>query len=419
MQQQSHQGRTADTGAHPDVPRRVLIVDDSKMQRRILSAQLGRSGYQVLEAGSAEEALDICLRSEPDLIISDWMMPGMTGVEFCRAFRKMERAGYGYFILLTSKSDKTDVAQGLEMGADDFLSKPVNGDELRARLSAGDRILRMERELQEKNRLLRATQDAIDRDLVEARKLQQSLVRERYRSFGTAAVSLMLRPSGHVGGDLVGFFPINAQRVALFGIDVSGHGITSALMTARLAGYLSGTSPEQNIALVRTGPDSFDARPLVELAEFLNTMMLQEMRTDTYFTLIYADVDLISGQVDLLQAGHPHPAVMRRDGRVEYIGTGGLPIGLVEGARYEAFQLSLLPGERLVLMSDGFTEAAGDDGVLLGDDGFARMMERSASLRGPAFLDALNWDISAYSGGELADDISAVLLEFDGPAAGQ
>ena len=373
----------------------------------------------MLEAGSAEEALTICAKTEPDLVISDWMMPGMTGIEFCRAFRAMERAGYGYFILLTSKSDKTDVARGLEMGADDFLSKPVNGDELRARLSAGDRILRMERELQDKNRLLRATQDAIDRDLVEARKLQQSLVRERYRSFGTAAVSLMLRPSGHVGGDLVGFFPINTQRVALFGIDVSGHGITSALMTARLAGYLSGTSPEQNIALMRTGPDAFDARPPAELAEFLNTMMLQEMRTDTYFTLIYADVDLISGRVDLLQAGHPHPAVLRRDGRVEYIGTGGLPIGLVDGARYETFQITLLPGERLVLMSDGFTEAAGADGVLLGDDGFAQMMERSAGLRGPAFLDALNWDVSVYSGGELADDISAVLLEFDGQPAGR
>lgn len=419
MQHQPHQGKDAGDRPRDDVQRRVLVVDDSKMQRRILSAQLARSGYQVLEAGSAEEALTICAKTEPDLVISDWMMPGMTGIEFCRAFRAMERAGYGYFILLTSKSDKTDVARGLEMGADDFLSKPVNGDELRARLSAGDRILRMERELQDKNRLLRATQDAIDRDLVEARKLQQSLVRERYRSFGTAAVSLMLRPSGHVGGDLVGFFPINTQRVALFGIDVSGHGITSALMTARLAGYLSGTSPEQNIALMRTGPDAFDARPPAELAEFLNTMMLQEMRTDTYFTLIYADVDLISGRVDLLQAGHPHPAVLRRDGRVEYIGTGGLPIGLVDGARYETFQITLLPGERLVLMSDGFTEAAGADGVLLGDDGFAQMMERSAGLRGPAFLDALNWDVSVYSGGELADDISAVLLEFDGQAAGQ
>jgi sigma-B regulation protein RsbU (phosphoserine phosphatase) len=386
------------------------------MQRRILSAQLARSGYQVIEASSVEEALSICARTEPDMVISDWMMPGLTGIDFCREFRAMERAGYGYFILLTSKSDATDVARGLEMGADDFLSKPVNGDELRARLSAGDRILRMERELQEKNRLLRAAQEAIDRDLVEARKLQQSLVRERFRSFGTASVSLMLRPSGHVGGDLVGFFPIHAGRVALFGIDVSGHGITSALMTARLAGYLSGASPEQNIALIRTGPDSYDARPPAELASFLNTMMLQEMRTDTYFTLIYADVDLATGQVELLQAGHPHPAVLRRDGRVDYIGDGGLPIGLIEGARYETRRLTLAPGERLMLMSDGFTEAEGAGAGLLGEDGLAAIMERSARLRGPAFLDALTWDIDAHSGGELADDISAVLLEFDGPA---
>src|SRR5690606_10500826 len=149
-----------------------------------------------------------CLRQEPDLVISDWVMPGKSGVDFCRDFRAMDRSGYGYFILLTSKTDKNDVAEGLESGADDFLSKPVNGDELRARLVAGERILRMERELQEKNRLLRAQREAIDRDLVEAQKLQQSLVSERHRSFGSAEVALMLRPSGHVGGDLVGFFPI-------------------------------------------------------------------------------------------------------------------------------------------------------------------------------------------------------------------
>ena len=151
------------------------------------------------------------------------------------------------------------MARGLDIGADDFLTKPVNGDELRARIAAGERILRMQRELTEKNRLLSVTldelqgvYDSVNRDLLEARKLQQSLVRERHRNFGNAEVSLLLRPSGHVGGDLVGFFPINSRRVGFFSIDVSGHGITSALMTARLAGYLSGNSPDQNIALMLT-----------------------------------------------------------------------------------------------------------------------------------------------------------------------
>lgn len=394
--------------------RRVLVVDDSRMQRRILSAQLARSGYEVIEAGSAEEGLELCAARAPDIVLSDWVMPGMSGLEFCRAFRDQNRASYGYFVLLTSKNDKNEVAQGLESGADDFLSKPVNGEELRARLAAGERILTMERELRQKNQLLRAAQEAIERDLGEARKLQQSLIKERHRSFGSAEVTLMLRPSGHVGGDLVGFFPINARRIGLFGIDVSGHGIASALMTARIAGYLSGSSPEQNVALILSEFGIYDGRPPAEVAQHLNTLILEEMETESYFTLIYADVDLVSGEVSLVQAGHPHPAVQRADGSIEFLGHGGLPIGLLPMAGYDEVATVLAPGDRLFLMSDGITEAADPSGEMLCEEGLSRLMRDSVKLRGQAFLDALFWDLSGYAQGNLVDDVSAVLFEFDG-----
>ncbi|MDW4549184.1 fused response regulator/phosphatase [Defluviimonas sp. D31] len=404
--------------------RRVMVVDDSRMQRRILSSQLARSGYEVLEAGSAEEALDLSAAAAPDLVISDWMMPGMTGIEFCQALRDRLQSGYTYFILLTSKTESAEIARGLEGGADDFLTKPVSGDELRARIAAGERILRMERELTEKNRLLSSTleelqaiYDSVDRDLVEARKLQQSLVRERHRDFGNAEVSLLLRPSGHVGGDLVGFFPINARRVGLFSIDVSGHGITSALMTARLAGYLSGNSPEQNVALVLTEFGIYDARDPADLAAQLNRLVFRELQTENYFTLAYADVDLVTGRVVMVQAGHPYPAILRADGRVEYIGRGGLPIGLVEEAGYEPFEAQLLAGDRLFLMSDGITEAENQAGVQLGEDELARLMTLRSGVSGAAFLDALMQDLAGFAGAEFGDDISGVFFEFHGAKA--
>ncbi|OCX61695.1 fused response regulator/phosphatase [Thioclava sp. SK-1] len=401
--------------------RRVLVVDDSRMQRRILSAQLARSGYEVTEASSAEEAIEICKRFQPDIVLSDWMMEGMTGLDFCRAFRAMERDGYGYFVLLTSKTAKEEVAEGLHCGADDFLAKPVNGDELRARLAAGERILRMERELTKKNQLLSSTldelkglYDGIRRDLREARKLQQSLVKERQRSFGSSEVTLMLRPSGHVGGDLVGFFPINARRVGLYGIDVSGHGITSALMTARLAGYLSGSSPDQNIALIQSEFGIYEGMAPHALAEYLNTLVLEEVQTESYFTLIYADLDLVSGEVELVQAGHPHPCVLRANGDVEFLGDGGLPVGLIEGATYELISTKLQAGDRLILMSDGITEAAPQGGELLMENGLETVVQQSSDLRGQAYLDALFWDVENYANGALTDDVSAVLFEFNG-----
>lgn len=415
--------RAAGDGDEPaQVLRRILVVDDSRVQRKILSSQLLRAGYSVVEAASADEALILCQSLLPDLVISDWMMPGMSGLDFCKALRGIGSAHYIYFILLTSKTESAEIARGLEVGADDFLTKPVNGDELCARIVAGERILRMERELTEKNLLLSSTlkelqylYDSVDRDLKEARKLQQSLVRERHRNFGNADVSLLLRPSGHVGGDLVGFFPINAQRVGVYSIDVSGHGITSALMTARLAGYLSGGSPDQNMALIQAESDGFDALAPEILAEQLNRVVLKEMQTENYFTLAYADFNLATGHVSLVQAGHPHPAIQRNNGMIEFLGGGGMPVGLIDFATYERVEAQLAPGDRLFLMSDGITEAENRDGLQLGEEGLAEIMKRCTHLHGPAYLEALLWHLGGYAADEFVDDVSGAVVEFRGP----
>ena len=402
---------------------RVLVVDDSRLQRRILSASLRRWGFEVTEAASGPEALEICANAPPDFVISDWMMPGMDGPEFCQAFREMKRETYGYFILLTSKSEAGEVAHGLDAGADDFLTKPVSGDELRARLNAGERILKMEQELVDKNRLLSRTlqelqslYDSLDSDLVEARKLQQSLVKERFRSFGESQVSLLLRPSGHVGGDLVGFFPIDAHRVGLYSIDVSGHGVASALMTARLAGYLSSGSVAQNIALFEDEFGIYDAHPPEVVARRLNEVTLEEIETETYFTLLFAEIDLVSGAVSMVQAGHPHPAVQRADGTVEFVGNGGLPVGLVPNAEYERVDFTLGCGDRFFIVSDGVTECESPNGEMFDETGIRQMLLKSIEAKGPDLLENLTWELHEFSEGrEFSDDVSAVLFEFGGP----
>jgi sigma-B regulation protein RsbU (phosphoserine phosphatase) len=408
----------------PQTPKRVLIVDDSRAQRRILSLSLKRWGYEVFEADSGHTALEICKTESLDLILSDWMMPGMNGLEFCMIFRELEQNGYVYFILLTSKSEKDEVAHGLDVGADDFLSKPVNSSELRARIRAGQRIQAMERELTEKNRIasdalaeIQCLYNTIDRDLIEAKKLQQSLIKERYRNLGAAEISLLLRSSGHVGGDLVGFFQINKNQVGLFSIDVSGHGISSAMMTARLAGFLSGATPEQNLALIHNDNGGYSARSPAKVAEHLNHLVLEEMDTEHYFTLLLAHLDLQTGKIIATQAGHPHPAIQHANGSVELCGQGGLPVGLVCGATYDDFQITLAPGDRLFLMSDGITECPGKNETdMLDEDGMIDILKRNSAIRGPRFFDALMWDLTTYAGDQdFPDDISAVLLEYNGP----
>jgi phosphoserine phosphatase RsbU/P len=401
---------------------RILVVDDSRSQRRILSAYLSRWGYEVCEAGSGADALEICKKQNIDVVLSDWMMPGMNGLELCKAFREIENGRYGYFILLTSKSEKGEVAHGLDVGADDFLTKPVAAMELRARIKAGERILKMERELTEKNRLVSETldeistlYDSLDRDLIEARNLQQSLVREKLRDFGAARVSLLLKPSGHVGGDLVGFFDISDMRFGMFSIDVSGHGVASALMTARLAAYLSGSSADQNMALTRDADGKIIARSPAQAANQINHLILKEMETELYFTMLLGHFDMATGVVTLAQCGHPHIPVQRADGSVEFFGQGGLPIGLIEAASWNDFTIQLNPGDRLMLASDGITECPDQQGNLLDDTGLANILRRNACLKSNEFFETLLWNLSDFAGDQhFPDDISAVLLEYDG-----
>jgi sigma-B regulation protein RsbU (phosphoserine phosphatase) len=407
--------------------RRILLVDDSAPQRMVLAKMLQRWGYSVVEAGSGAEALDIALRSDIDIVLSDWVMPGMSGVEFCRAFRALERRRYGYFVLLTSKSEKEDVALGLDSGADDFLTKPVNGGELRARLLAGERIVGMQEELRDKNDLLsgaleqlRRIHEGLNRDLMEARRFQQSLIPERVREFDGGRISLMFRPCGHVGGDFVGLFRVSETRIGLYSIDVSGHGIASALLAARIAGYLSGASPEQNIALTIDELGLYTMRPPEEVCERLNELMLSQMETDLYLTMLLADCNLKTGEVRLVQAGHPNPAVQRASGEIERPGSGGLPVGLMPGASWTPFEITLRPGDRLFALSDGVTECPGPDGQDFGEEGFARFAACNAATRGPAFLEALDWELDRYSGlQDLPDDVSCVMLELCGAASGE
>ncbi len=398
----------------------VLVVDDSRGQRMLLSRILTKMGLRVLTADSGESALAVCQSDSPDLIISDWVMPGMDGLEFCRVFRETMGDRYGYFILLTSKDEKSEIATGLDAGADDFLTKPVNAGELRARIRAGQRVVQMERELTDKNGVITSAlhemkrlHARIDHDLQEAQKLQQSLVRDRFRTFGEVDVSLLLSPAGRVGGDLIGMFEVNADEIGVFALDVSGHGIASALMTARLASCFHGDRPNQNIA-VRSGHDGNPVmRQPSDAAARLNDLVLSEIETDQYLTMVLARIRRSTGHVTLTQAGHPHPALMDASGNVAFVGNGGLPIGLLPGATYQDVDLTLTPGDRLFISSDGLTECMDPSGALLEDAGLARLLEKHANMAGADLFNTLIAELEHFSGTkEFTDDVSAAVIDY-------
>jgi two-component system, cell cycle response regulator len=135
-------------------PFTVLAVDDSAIYRKLVEHSLSEQEYEVLFAKSGREALDLFADHKPAVVITDWSMPDISGLELCRRIRRDFQAFHSHLILLTSNSDKEQVVEGLAAGADDYLTKPFHSGELVARVAVGRRIAELHREIQAKNRLL-------------------------------------------------------------------------------------------------------------------------------------------------------------------------------------------------------------------------------------------------------------------------
>jgi two-component system cell cycle response regulator len=128
---------------------KILIAEDDPVSRRLLEAFLSKWGYDVVVTCDGGEAWEVLNEADaPSLVVSDWMMPKIDGLELCRKIRKMQRSSYTYFIILTAKERKEDVIQGLEAGADDFLIKPFHQEELKYRVQIGKRIIELEQRIQ-------------------------------------------------------------------------------------------------------------------------------------------------------------------------------------------------------------------------------------------------------------------------------
>ena len=130
----------------------VMLVEDSRTQALKFQMMLESHGYHVTVAQNGLEAMNMLLNSQTSIVITDWIMPEMDGSELCRAIRKHDFGNYVYIILLTAKDSKNDIIEGLEAGADDYLTKPVDDAELIARLTTAERVIRLESSLRQRNK---------------------------------------------------------------------------------------------------------------------------------------------------------------------------------------------------------------------------------------------------------------------------
>ncbi|MDE1148233.1 MAG: SpoIIE family protein phosphatase [Azospirillaceae bacterium] len=397
---------------------RVLIVDDDPVMRDLVSVITMAQGFDVMQASDGAEGLSI-IRSMPqvDMVISDWEMPFMDGVEFCRQIRAMHLPKYIHVLLLTARQRQADFLAAMEAGADDFLSKPFNPAMFSSRLGVTKRLLALQNRLMQNNDLLTRTNERLteaynklQEDVDAAARAQRRLLPEPLKTVGRAQFASCLVPSANISGDMYNFFELPDGSIGFYMVDVAGHGARAALMSVTLNRILTA--------------DAFiysDARQQImqphaprSLVSELNRRFVPDAEIVDYFTMICGVLDQNGGRVRFCQAGHPHPVVVPRNEAPFPVGSGGFPVGLVDGMDYDDTVVPLSPGTRVVLHSDGVTECASPDGEQYGETRLHKLLDEMRDLPIDRISDVVREDLYAWrGGGGFDDDVSVLAFEIN------
>lgn len=366
----------------------ILVIDDDPDSRELLAMLLSRASYRVSCAADAMDGLAQFGRGDFDLVISDVMMPEVTGYELCRRIRAAEE--YTPLLIVSALGRPDDRAQGYAAGADGFLTKPIFPQELLARVRAA---------LDMKGR-----QDRLRSQAVEAREagaFQRRIVQPGRLPDGLA---VRVKPLGQSGGDLV---RVHAREGAgdagpegavpgwtVFLSDSSGHDLTAGLSAVAVRALLAG--------LDRVGDPG---RALGKL----NRALCQVLTPNHFVTAFLAVWD--GRRLTYAHAGHPAPLVRRR-GRVGAVRTvPTFPLGIQPGAEYPTRRLSLAAGDRLLVYSDGLSETEGPEGLAYGTSAVQRILRDAAGPEEAA--DRILADMEAFRGGRpVEDDVSLVVAEI-------
>lgn len=395
---------------------RILIAEDERITRRSLQKQLEGWGYDVVAVEDGVEAWEQFQRRQFDIVVTDWDMPHMDGRELIAHIRDSDQQGYTYLVMLTGRSETADRVAGMEAGADDFLAKPFDRNELRVRVSAGERIIRLERKLAAQNEALQKANDRMKRDLDAAAAVQRDLLPKPLPETLGARFAWHFEPCDELGGDILNVFPLNRRSIGMYLLDVTGHGVPAALLSVTLSRVLTTRDPGASI-LMSQNADAARVRPPRQVVEHLNRQFPMQTQGGRFFTMAYAVLDTQTGVLRYANAGHPAPILARRCQAPEELAGSGMPVGVLDEAEFEDYGIQLEPGDRLYLYSDGITEAFNSQGVMLGTARFISMIERTRTSSLATGLAACVEEVKRWCDTvPLEDDIS--LLAFELPATG-
>lgn len=377
----------------------ILVVDDMPIMRKMIGLCLQRGGFTNVDyAEDGDDALEKIAASMPDLVILDINMPRLSGYDVCRKLRA-DPATSNLPILVQSASETAEErVEVFAAGATDFVSKPINHPELLARVC-------MHLENRFLIRSLTDFQDNMRTELKMAREMQVSLLPEKdaieaVQSVGEATLEAFYEASFELGGDLWGAWVLPDNKLGIYVLDVTGHGVGAALNTFSL-----------HATMARFEDKKGDP---AEFLHALNSSLAGTFPLGRFATMFYGVLDCQTNELIYAGAGSPRPIIFG-GGTIRSLDSAGLPIAIVKSATYENKTDRLEPGESLFCYSDVLIEAEQPDGGILGEEGFIDWIEHaldngSRETVVSRLLDRFHEDQDE----NLPDDLTAVAIHRKG-----
>lgn len=387
----------------------ILIAEDEAVSRRLLQAYLEQLGYQVAVAGNGAEAWHRFRNGDYHIVVSDWLMPEMDGLELIRRIRAHSCPSYVYTILLTAKSEKEDIVAGMDAGADDFIAKPFDRDELRVRLRAGQRVVELETALLGS---LNELQRAREKEISIGAKIQKELLQGRApRTFPGVQVAAVTLPSQQIDGDFYDFFLHSHRCLDLVVGDVMGKGVPAALLGAGLKNSFSRALSRLLISLERDRlPEPEEILTLVH-----GEMTPRLIRLEQFATLCYARLDLNRRKVVFVDCGHTKTLHFRDDTcAVERLEGPNLPMGFSETETYRQVAAPFDAGDMFLFYSDGVTETESPEGDFFAEERLAELLRVNGRREPQQVIEAVRSAVVEFSGSEeFADDLTCVAVQIE------
>jgi phosphoserine phosphatase RsbU/P len=378
---------------------KILVVDDVPQNIRLLELNLRPEGYHIIAASNGEEALEKVKSEKPDLILLDVMMPGMDGYEVCRKIRQSKETRALPIVIITAYQSGTDKKiEALDIGADDFITKPFDRYEILARVRSLLRVKNLHDELVRVN-------NRLEDELMMAREVQQAFMPSEYPEIPGLSFSHKYIPTLAVGGDFFDVNKLSQGVVEIFISDVMGHGPQAAMITGIVKTLLIQLSSSL------AGPDYL----LSQINEHFRRLMVSG-GLPIFVTAFCMIIDADNGRCLYSSAGHPAPFLIKtRSSQMEELTSEpGAALGMIPNTIYEIHEQKLESGDMLFFFTDGLLELMNREDTQFGVEELQKAIINNAHLPTHSFVEVIMYAADAFAEGlDSPDDITLLAVSYN------